>query len=87
MPAPAAKAGLEKLRKGVSSMAATAVFAPCPDCGEEIELWSQVKVGEELTCPYCEAELEVISLDPVELDWAYVPPAEDEEDWDEEEDQ
>ena len=30
-----------------------------------------LKVGRSVTCPCCEAELEVIDLDPVELDWAY----------------
>ncbi|UCC65702.1 MAG: lysine biosynthesis protein LysW [Anaerolineae bacterium] len=49
-----------------------------------MELWPLLKVGEELTCPHCEADLEVISLDPVELDWAYIPPADDDEDWDDE---
>jgi alpha-aminoadipate carrier protein LysW len=63
-------------------MAIGASVAPCPDCGREIQLWPLLKVGEELICPHCEAELEVISLDPVELDWAYLPPAEDDEDWD-----
>ena len=58
----------------------------CPDCGRQIELWPLLQVGEELICPHCEANLEIISLDPVELDWAYIPPAEDDdswEDWDE----
>jgi lysine biosynthesis protein LysW len=41
-----------------------------------------VKIGQAMTCPYCDAELEVIDLDPVELDWAY---DEEWEDWDEEE--
>ena len=49
-------------------------FAPQNDkCG------CSVKEGEELICPYCEADLMVVSLDPVELDWAYTPPAEDED--------
>jgi hypothetical protein len=30
-----------------------------------------------VNCPNCEAELEVISTDPVELDWVY-------EEWDDE---
>lgn len=57
-------------------------FAPCPDCGEKIKLWPLLKEGKELICPYCEADLMVVSLDPVELDWAYTPPAEDDKDWD-----
>ena len=48
-----------------------AAVAPCPDCGENITLRGAVRVGKEVTCPHCEAELEVIETDPVELDWAY----------------
>lgn len=59
--------------------------APCPDCGQKIRLWAPLKVGEEVICPHCEADLEVVNLDPVELDWASIPSAEDEEDWDEDE--
>jgi lysine biosynthesis protein LysW len=36
------------------------------------------KVGKGLTCPHCGADLEVIGVDPVELDWAY---EESDEDW------
>ena len=59
-------------------------IAFCPDCEESISL-SQPKKGELLICPHCDAELEVINLAPLELDWAYVEPAEDwdEEDWEE----
>jgi len=46
-------------------------------------LWPLLKVGEELICPHCEANLEVVNLDPVELDWAYIPPAEDDDSWEE----
>jgi hypothetical protein len=28
-------------------------------------------VGQEVLCPHCDAELEVIETDPVELDWVY----------------
>jgi len=57
-------------------MSSTAI---CPSCGEEIRLRSQAKIGQQLNCPFCDAELEVIELDPIELDWAFY-----EEDWDEE---
>lgn len=43
----------------------------CPDCDGSIVLSSRVEIGQTLTCPHCEAELEVISLDPPEVDWAY----------------
>lgn len=62
----------------------TATAPPCPDCGRKIELRRQLKVGEELVCPHCGAELEVVNLEPVELDWAYLDPATDKDDWDDE---
>ena len=43
----------------------------CPDCDGSIMLGSQVYVGLTLVCPHCDAELEVISTDPLEVDWAY----------------
>ena len=58
-----------------------AAVAPCPDCGENIILRGTIRVGKQVTCPHCEAELEIIEMDPVELDWTY-----DDDDWDEEED-
>lgn len=62
--------------------------APCPDCGQKIKLGGQIKVGRVLYCPHCEAELEVISREPLEFDWAYLEPAEDEDwdDWDDDDD-
>ena len=64
-------------------MATAKSGARCPDCERKIGLWPSVKVGEQVVCPYCEAELEIINLAPVELDWAYVTPADD-DDWDDE---
>jgi DNA-directed RNA polymerase subunit RPC12/RpoP len=64
-------------------MATAAFVASCPDCEREIELHPLIQVGDELTCPHCESDLVVISLDPVELDWAYTAPAEDDEEWEE----
>jgi alpha-aminoadipate carrier protein LysW len=43
----------------------------CPDCDGKIVLNPHAKLGQKLSCPHCEAELEVIGVDPVELDWAY----------------
>jgi len=71
-------------------MAVVKAMAACPDCGRKIEMRLQSGVGDEVICPYCDAELEVVSLDPPELDWAYLEPAEDgdddwDDDWDDEE--
>ncbi|MBC7251603.1 MAG: lysine biosynthesis protein LysW [Anaerolineae bacterium] len=54
----------------------------CPDCGHRIKLGAGTREGQLIMCPNCDAELEVISLNPPELDWAYVEPEEEEEDWD-----
>ena len=41
----------------------------CPDCDGQLSL-SHVRLGQKLICPHCETQLEVISLEPLELDWA-----------------
>lgn len=60
------------------------VTALCPDCERQIDLGSHPKKGQLMTCPHCQTELEVISLNPLELDWAYYSQSDD-EDWDESE--
>ena len=55
--------------------------AYCPDCDGKITFDSNPKVGTKLVCPHCDAELEVIDVNPVELDWVY---EESDEDWDDE---
>jgi alpha-aminoadipate carrier protein LysW len=49
----------------------------CLECAAELDLASDLEVGEILACPECGVELEVMSLDPVTLDFA----PEVEEDW------
>ena len=49
----------------------------CPECGAEITLGDDAMVGEIITCPDCGAELEVISLDPPQVELA----PQEEEDW------
>jgi hypothetical protein len=42
--------------------------------------------GQWVTCPHCNADLEVISVTPLELDFAYLGDDEDDDEfWDEEE--
>jgi lysine biosynthesis protein LysW len=48
-----------------------AITAVCPDCGHKVHLKNPVRIGQEVACPHCDAELEVIEIDPVELDWIY----------------
>jgi alpha-aminoadipate carrier protein LysW len=60
------------------------VTADCPDCGRKITLRGTLVIGQEVICPHCEAELEVIDTDPVELDWAY---GESDDEWEDDEDE
>jgi hypothetical protein len=39
-----------------------------------------------VTCSRCDAELEVVWLDPVELDWPFIDDYDDEEDYYDDED-
>jgi lysine biosynthesis protein LysW len=54
--------------------------AYCPDCDGRIAL-NPARMGQKITCPHCDADLEVISTDPLELDWVY------DWEWDEDEDE
>ena len=49
----------------------------CIECGAEVSLHDNLEVGEIVDCGTCGAELEVVEIDPVELDAA----PELEEDW------
>ncbi len=51
--------------------------ANCPECGASVELEGEIELGEIMECPECGVELEVISMEPLELDLA----PEEEEDW------
>jgi len=55
----------------------------CLDCDHPIKLASQIKVGQVITCPNCEAELEVINREPLEVDF-YYEGWEDDQEWDDE---
>lgn len=41
--------------------------AECPECGATVTLPDGVVEGEVIECPNCAAELDVVSLNPVEL--------------------
>ena len=49
----------------------------CPECEAEITLESGTEVSEILVCPDCGVDLEVMSLDPAQVDLAPM----EEEDW------
>ena len=46
----------------------------CLDCDHEIDLGPNPKVEQRVTCPHCGVTLEIINIDPLELDWVYDGP-------------
>ena len=67
-------------RQKVERTTAQIVKATCPDCGDKIALRSTVRMGQKVVCPNCDAELEVVETEPVELDWAYDDDFDDDDD-------
>jgi alpha-aminoadipate carrier protein LysW len=55
--------------------------AECISCGSEIRFREKPKLGQLVKCPRCDAELEVVWLDPVEVDWPFVDDYDDDEDY------
>jgi alpha-aminoadipate carrier protein LysW len=49
----------------------------CPECDAEVKVPADPRAGEILACGECQAELEIVTIDPVEL--ALAPDVE--EDW------
>ena len=56
--------------------------AYCPECDARITLRKEPELGQRLVCPECDEPLEVVELDPLELDWAYDEDEDEEEAWD-----
>ena len=54
----------------------------CLDCDREIDLGSNPKVEQRVTCPHCGVKLEIINIDPLELDWVYDGPVTDPREFD-----
>jgi len=40
----------------------------CPECDEEVYVDADSEQGDVVTCDECGASLEVVGLDPIELD-------------------
>ena len=40
----------------------------CPECSEEVYVDSDAEQGDVVSCDECGTELEVVGLDPLELD-------------------
>ncbi len=58
------------------------MLAECPSCGASVKVTNQVKMGEIIKCTLCKTDLEVIWLDPLELDLIYEPDEEGSDDFD-----
>ena len=53
----------------------------CPECDADVHVDTDADKGDTLTCEECGTHLEIVGLDPVELDIVQ------EEDYDEDEDE
>ncbi len=42
----------------------------CPECAAEVHVDEEVDKGEIIKCEECETALEVVGMDPIELDVA-----------------
>jgi hypothetical protein len=52
-------------------MASIRVFTTaCVDCSSPITFETRPRIGQRHDCANCDSEMEVISLKPLELDWA-----------------
>jgi lysine biosynthesis protein LysW len=62
------------------------ISADCPACGAKVILGLKPRLGQRFLCKECKTEVEVVWLDPIELDWPYDDDEEYDEadDWDEE---
>lgn len=61
-------------------------LATCPDCDADIHVDEEVDKGDIMICDECEARLEVVGLDPIELDAASDDDEDDDYDDDEDDD-
>ncbi len=43
----------------------------CLECEREIDLGHQPQIGQRVKCEHCEVQLEIINVEPLELDWIY----------------
>jgi len=52
--------------------------AECPQCEKGVEVGSHPTIGKAVRCGGCGAELEIVWLDPIELDWPIIDDDSDE---------
>jgi transcription elongation factor Elf1 len=47
------------------------MFVECLLCSENIDVSDNPKISKFITCKNCESIFEIITLDPVMIDWPY----------------
>ena len=57
----------------------------CLDCDRRIVLHAHVLEGDQIVCSSCDAEFQVVSVSPVEIEWLY-DDYEDDEEYDDDDD-
>ena len=60
-------------------------YTTCPGCDDEMYIPGRPRVGTFVTCKTCEAELEVVEVNPLELDWRQMDD-DDDDDYDDDDD-
>jgi lysine biosynthesis protein LysW len=55
--------------------------AKCPACEARIVLGRKPRIGQGVICTTCKERLEVVWLNPIELDWLVDDDYDDPEDW------
>ena len=50
------------------------MFTFCVHCEYRLDLGRRPQEGQRVHCPHCGAYLEIISVEPLELDWVYDGP-------------
>jgi len=58
----------------VAKVKTTKIEIECVNCGEQIFLSGKVELGQVVKCVECGTPMEILSLNPVEVDWAYNEP-------------
>jgi lysine biosynthesis protein LysW len=44
----------------------------CLSCDSKIEIGSKARIGQFVYCEFCGADFEIIELNPIELDYAFI---------------
>jgi lysine biosynthesis protein LysW len=60
------------------------MVADCVSCGAQIKVGNKPALGQQFRCPNCGDTMEVVWLDPVELDWPVDDEDYDDDDYDDE---